>query len=76
MQLPNGMHIPKVLAMLEEHLINMGGLDQEGIFRLAPDEYEGATVKKEINKGTFKGCKDVNCVANLVKVHFIMIRKP
>jgi hypothetical protein len=69
-EMEDGSRVPQVLLLMEEHLISMGGLDQVGIFRLAPDEYECAQVKKELNKGTFKSCGDVNCLSNLIKVWF------
>ena len=60
--------IPAVLLHLEKVLIRMGGLEQTGIFRLAPDEFEASIVKKQLNAGTFNECTDVNCIANLIKV--------
>jgi hypothetical protein len=69
-KLPDGTFIPKILLEMENVLIQMGGLDQTGIFRLAPDEYDSDMVKNELNAGTFTKCKDVNCIANLIKVWF------
>ncbi len=48
----------------------MEGLEQTGIFRLAPEESDTNEVKRQLNAGTFKGCEDVNCIANLIKVWF------
>jgi hypothetical protein len=66
--LEDGKLIPNVLLTLQEHLYRMGGLDQVGIFRLAPDEFDCAQVKKQLNRGGVTECNDVNCIANLIKV--------
>lgn len=60
--------IPSILLQLKDLLYSKGGLDVKGIFRLAPDNEESGFVKKQLNDGSFRDCKDVNCIANLIKV--------
>ncbi|KAF0698050.1 Aste57867_11298 [Aphanomyces stellatus] len=62
--------VPAVLQMMKEYLVHHGGLDTEGIFRLAPDKALCNQVKDAINNGTFVGCSDVHIVSNLIKVWF------
>eukprot|EP00941_MAST-03F_sp_MAST-3F-sp1_P005204 g5204.t1 len=63
--------IPSILVMLSRLLINGGGLDCEGIFRLAPDKQARNIAIEAINRGTFRGGDgDVNTYANLIKVFF------
>ncbi|OQS05916.1 hypothetical protein THRCLA_02008 [Thraustotheca clavata] len=62
--------IPAVLQMMKDYLILHGGLDTEGIFRLAPDKEACNRVKDAMNNGNFTGCNDVHIVANLIKVWF------
>ncbi|RHY11833.1 hypothetical protein DYB25_001027 [Aphanomyces astaci] len=62
--------IPAVLQMMKEYLVLHGGLETEGIFRLAPDKEQCSRVKDAINNGSFGGCNDVHIVANLIKVWF------
>eukprot|EP00164_Ancoracysta_twista_P005655 GFYU01007757.1.p1 GENE.GFYU01007757.1~~GFYU01007757.1.p1 ORF type:complete len:451 (+),score=95.85 GFYU01007757.1:199-1551(+) len=68
--------IPQILEVLRENLYKMNGLNSEGIFRLAPDEQECHQVKDLLNKGKFVECKDVNCLANLIKVWFREMPSP
>eukprot|EP00164_Ancoracysta_twista_P007969 GFYU01011428.1.p1 GENE.GFYU01011428.1~~GFYU01011428.1.p1 ORF type:complete len:596 (-),score=168.63 GFYU01011428.1:153-1940(-) len=63
-----GCPIPTVLVMMRDYLFANGGLESEGIFRLAPDQDECATVKEQIQRGVFEKCADINVVANLIKV--------
>jgi hypothetical protein len=62
--------IPRVIIMMREYLINNGGLNTVGIFRLAPDAEENAIVKRLLNNNEFVRCVDINCIANLLKVWF------
>lgn len=62
--------IPVVLGLMKEYLIENGGLEVRGIFRLAPDAAECQRVKDELNRKVFKKCDDVNCISNLIKVWF------
>lgn len=64
------MAIPDVLESMKAYLLQNGGTQVEGIFRLAPDGKACEQVKRELNMGTFDSCADVNCVSNLIKVWF------
>eukprot|EP01103_Thecamoeba_quadrilineata_P019517 TRINITY_DN7938_c0_g1_i1.p1 TRINITY_DN7938_c0_g1~~TRINITY_DN7938_c0_g1_i1.p1 ORF type:complete len:479 (+),score=84.73 TRINITY_DN7938_c0_g1_i1:32-1468(+) len=66
----NGLTVPTVLVTMKKYLYENGGLEQEGVFRLAGDEKETIGVKEQLNTETFTGCSDINCVANLIKVWF------
>lgn len=67
---PYSARIPAVLEMMKQYLIENGGLEIEGIFRLAPDKDECQEVKQQINSGSFLDCEDLNILANLIKVWF------
>jgi len=60
--------IPSVLVQMKEYLVSHGGLEVEGIFRLAPDADESSYVKRQINQNSFQECRDVNIISNLIKV--------
>lgn len=62
--------IPAVLVQMKDYLISHGGLQVEGIFRIAPDADECTFVKRQLNDNTFTECKDINCLSNLIKVWF------
>jgi len=66
----NGVQVPEVLVRMKNYLYENGGLEQEGVFRLAGDESETILVKEKLNDGTFINTKDINCIANLIKVWF------
>ena len=52
----------------ERELLEKGGSDIEGIFRLAPHKEVCAAVKEELNNGSYDGTAEVNVLANLIKV--------
>lgn len=62
--------IPKIVVDLKKYLIENGGQEVKGIFRLAPDQGESASVKAALNEDSFEGCADINCVSNAIKVFF------
>ncbi|CAE7514529.1 gacA, partial [Symbiodinium microadriaticum] len=63
--------IPTLLVMLKKHLMECGGAEVEGIFRLAPDQDACKRVKDQINTGEYgENCSDPNILANLIKVFF------
>jgi len=55
---------------MKDYLFQHDGHKSEGIFRVAPDQDESVRVKQALNQGRFEGCKDINCMANLIKVWF------
>jgi Ran GTPase-activating protein (RanGAP) involved in mRNA processing and transport len=62
--------LPAVLVLMERYMFKNGGLETEGIFRLAPDATESLIVMDELNDGTFEECGDVNCMSNNIKLWF------
>lgn len=62
--------IPRLLVFMKDYLISHDGLDQKGIFRLAPDAKESDSVKEQLSNDSFTECRDVNCISNLIKVWF------
>lgn len=60
--------IPVVLVQMKDYLLKNGGLEIEGIFRLAPDADESQFVKRQLDANRFDKCQDVNCISNLIKV--------
>lgn len=62
--------IPTVLQEMKEYLRFNRGYEAEGIFRKAPNKVEFERIKEQIRKGTFKACKDIHCISNLIKVWF------
>jgi len=64
--------IPVLLTQLKQRLLDLGGLQEKGIFRLAPDANECSQIKDKINQGDewIDLQVDVNVIANLLKVWF------
>ena len=66
--------IPIVLIKLKQRFIELGGLEADGIFRLAPDGQDVADAKMSINAGqalkSLARTKDPHVVANLIKQFF------
>eukprot|EP01103_Thecamoeba_quadrilineata_P005657 TRINITY_DN15426_c0_g1_i1.p1 TRINITY_DN15426_c0_g1~~TRINITY_DN15426_c0_g1_i1.p1 ORF type:complete len:355 (+),score=46.48 TRINITY_DN15426_c0_g1_i1:64-1065(+) len=65
-----GFRVPRILAMMKEALITNGGLESEGIFRLAGEALDIKQVKVEMNANQFTGNYDVNTLASLIKIWF------
>eukprot|EP00026_Physarum_polycephalum_P007830 Phypoly_transcript_07898.p1 GENE.Phypoly_transcript_07898~~Phypoly_transcript_07898.p1 ORF type:complete len:379 (+),score=41.02 Phypoly_transcript_07898:156-1292(+) len=72
----HGVRVPQVLVTLRDYLYAHNGLQQEGVFRVQGDEKELQLVKNQLNKGTFTECKDVNCIASLIKLWFRELPSP
>ena len=68
--------IPRVLIQMRHYLEEQGGLDVEGIFRIAANETEMPTVRAALNSGTFVSCNDINCISTLIKVFFRQLPRP
>ena len=68
----NGFEIPVVLEALWEALRARGGLTEEGIFRIQPDQEACADLKAALNAdpAATGGCADAHAFANLIKVWF------
>jgi len=50
---PNGVEVPKVLLVLTEAVLKMGGLKTEGIFRVPATANEVKSIKEKIDEGNF-----------------------
>jgi hypothetical protein len=63
--------IPLVLVKLKARFVQLGGVEAEGVFRLAPDGQDVADAKLFINTGnslkSLEKTKDPHVVANLIK---------
>jgi len=62
--------LPSILIFMKQYLFTHGGLETQGVFRLAPDGDECSKVKQQLDQGTFKEARDINVFANLIKVWF------
>jgi hypothetical protein len=66
--------IPLVLVKLKNRFVELGGVEAEGVFRLAPDGQDVADTKASINTGhalkSLEKTKDPHVVANLIKQFF------
>lgn len=56
---------------MRKSLYEKNALRQEGLFRIAGDEIEMNSIKKQLNEGAYTGCIDVNAVSTLIKVPLI-----
>jgi hypothetical protein len=68
--------VPRVLVLMKTYLYDQGGLDVEGIFRIAADEREMPQVRTALNRGEFVSCTDINCISTLIKVFFRHLPQP
>lgn len=73
-----GSKIPLILVQIKEKIKALGGLDEMGIFRLAPDAGECDHIKSKMNSGGdwIDEKTDVNVFANLLKVWFRDLPRP
>jgi hypothetical protein len=67
---PYKSRIPAVLIQMKEFLYSHGGLECEGIFRIAPSAGESTYVKQLLNENKFDGEADCIIMANLIKVWY------
>jgi hypothetical protein len=72
----NIMMIPQVLIQMKNYLYDQGGLEVEGIFRIAADENEMPMVRAALNRGSFESCNNIHCISTLIKVFFRELPKP
>lgn len=73
-----GIKIPLILEKMKNRIIDLGGLSETGIFRIAPDSAECEWIKEKMNTGSdwFSQDCDVNVIANLLKVWFRDLPNP
>lgn len=65
--------LPSVLLLLKEQLKKQNGYHVEGVFRVAASFEDQKAIKKQVDDGTFPGCKtqdDAMCMAALLKEWF------
>eukprot|EP00479_Gromia_sphaerica_P009990 TRINITY_DN441_c0_g1_i1.p2 TRINITY_DN441_c0_g1~~TRINITY_DN441_c0_g1_i1.p2 ORF type:complete len:111 (+),score=22.64 TRINITY_DN441_c0_g1_i1:601-933(+) len=62
--------IPKTLTSLVETFLNVGAIEEKGIFRVEPEEKRRASAIKTLAHGEFYDLHDPNELAYLVKVWF------
>jgi len=66
-----GHRVPIILAQMKNIVLDNGGIKNEGIFRLAGEQTEIARIKDLMNRKLFDyNTKDVNTIANLIKIWF------
>jgi len=66
----NGLRVPTILITLKGCLVRHGGLQREGIFRIAGSESRIKDIKYELNTNLFKDTTEVDCIASLLKRWF------
>jgi len=67
----NGYHVPSVLVNMKKCIIAKGGVNTEGIFRLAGEQTEIKRIKEAMNKKSFDYVtNDINAIASLLKIWF------
>jgi hypothetical protein len=62
--------IPTILVAMGKYLLDRGGRNVKGIFRLAPDQLERDAVLQQLASGTFSECTDIHCISTGIKVWF------
>jgi hypothetical protein len=74
----SGHRVPRILAQMKECLILNGGLESEGILRLAGDATDIKRVKAEMNNNQFnvQTNYDVNTIASLIKIWYRELPTP
>jgi len=72
----SGHRVPRILAQMKESLISNGGIESEGIFRLAGETSDIKHVKAEMNNNQFNGNYDVNTIASLIKIWYRELPTP
>ncbi|GAM29021.1 hypothetical protein SAMD00019534_121970 [Acytostelium subglobosum LB1] len=71
-----GYRVPAILVQMKRSLIEFGGLEQEGIFRLAGEQTEIKRIKGSMNKNEFTSSNDINTVASLIKIWYRELPTP
>jgi len=67
----NGFQVPKVIAEMRRIIIEKGGVNTEGIFRLAGEQTEIKRIKELLNNKSFDfKTNDLNAIASLLKIWF------
>jgi len=67
----NGYIVPQILVNMKKCVIKKGGIQTEGVFRLAGEQMEIKRIKDQMNKKTYDySTNDVNAITSLLKIWF------
>jgi len=67
----NGFTVPKVIVDMKKCILDKGGINTEGIFRLAGEQTEIKRIKELMNNKNFDyKTNDINAIATLLKIWF------
>jgi len=67
----NGYTVPTILVNMKKYILAKGGVQTEGIFRLAGEQTEIRRIKDQMNKKTYDfSTNDVNAITSLIKIWF------
>jgi hypothetical protein len=65
-----GNSVPTILLLMQKHLYALGGLQAEGVFRIAAENSQEEYVRDQVNGGVIPEGIDVHCLAGLIKAWF------
>ncbi|KAL9332939.1 hypothetical protein Peur_073078 [Populus x canadensis] len=65
-----GNSVPTILLLMQRRLYAHGGLQAEGIFRIAAENSQEEYVREQLNGGVVPEGVDVHCLAGLIKAWF------
>lgn len=65
-----GNSVPTILLLMQKNLYALGGLQAEGIFRVAAENSQEEYVRDQLNSGVVPEGIDVHCLAGLIKAWF------
>ncbi|KAE8037415.1 hypothetical protein FH972_010004 [Carpinus fangiana] len=65
-----GNSVPTILLLMQKNLYALGGLQAEGIFRIAAENSQEEYVRDQLNGGVVPEGTDIHCLAGLIKAWF------
>ncbi|KAG6629643.1 hypothetical protein CIPAW_14G099200 [Carya illinoinensis] len=65
-----GNSVPTILLLMQKKLYALGGLQAEGVFRIAAENSQEEYVRDQLNSGVIPEGIDVHCLAGLIKAWF------
>ncbi|KAF5470944.1 hypothetical protein F2P56_011429 [Juglans regia] len=65
-----GNSVPTILLLMQKKLYALGGLQAEGVFRIAAANSQEEYVRDQLNSGVVPEGIDVHCLAGLIKAWF------
>jgi len=73
----DGFQVPTILADMKKMLLDKGGVNTEGIFRLAGEQTEIRRIKEQMNNKNYEiKTNDINAIASLLKIWFRELPTP